>query len=212
MTGVKPVMAFSFDSGFSALLLFAASAFVWLLSPLTRTPVRLNLRFAAVLFAALAAAAFAAALSPDLGGMATAVAALAVSLGSAALGLSGFGHLSRPPPPLAAGLALGMGLMLGLAASLSGRTVLAMGALIPSAAVMLALAFGCLSTAPRQAVLTILGAVSLLGGGMALLDNVLAPALPFFAAGLIGLALASKPPVEQQTKARVAGFVSRPRV
>ena len=204
-------MAFSFDSGFSAFVLFAVAALVWLLSPQMRAPVRLNLRFAAVLFAALAAAAFGAALSGDFAGMAMAVAALALSLGSAALGLSVFAHLSRPPPVLAAGLGLSTGLLLGLAASLSGQTVLVMGALIPSAAVMLALAVGCLSATPRNSLLTILGAASLLGGGMALLDNALAPALLFFAAALMGLVCASKPRVEQQRERRLSGFVSPPR-
>jgi hypothetical protein len=187
-----------FDSHFdwlAALLLFAAALFAW--TRASRVSVRLNQRFAAVLFASLAVSAFAACVSPELAGVSLAVAGLVASLGSAALGLCVFAHLSQTPPPLGAGLALASGLVLGLLASLSGQMAFAVAAMIPSVAIMIALGFGGIASAPRQALQTLLGAVALTGGGMALMENALGPALLFFAAGLMGLACASGLRVQQ---------------
>jgi hypothetical protein len=209
-------MAFSFDSaslvqGFCALPLLGVAAFAWNAAPATRASVRLNLRFAAVLFAALGAAAFCVLLAPGLAGMDFAVACLVSALGGAALGLCVFAHLSRPPPPLAAGLALCAGLAAGLAASLTGQPVFALAAIIAASALMLALGFGCLSRTPRIAIQTILGAAALAGGGMALMQMAQGPSLLFFAAGLMGLACASRLRIEQQAGDRLIQSVSRAR-
>ena len=173
-----------FDSGLAAatLLLLAASLFVW--TRALRASVRLNLRFAAVLFASLAVSALAASLSPAFAGLSLAVAALVAGLGSVALGLCVFALLSRTPPQLGAGLVLGAGLILGLLASLSGQSVFVLAAIIPAAAVMIALGFGSLAAQPRMGIETLLGAVALLGGGMALMQDALTSSLLFFAAGL----------------------------
>jgi hypothetical protein len=193
-------MAFLSDSGVPAALLFAAALFAWTRAP--RASVRLNLRFAAVLFASLAVSVFAA--TPEVS---LAVAPLVAALSSTALGLCVFAALSRRPPALAAGLALAGGLILGLLASLSGQMLFALAALIPSAAMMMALGFGALAGSPWQAAQTVLSAVALLGGGLALMEDGLAPALLFFAAGLMGLSLALHLRVQQQTGAVFLGPV-----
>lgn len=205
-------MAFSFDSVVCSLPLLGAAAFAWNAAPPTRAGVRLNLRFAAVLLAAMGAAAFCVLLSPDFAGVDFAVACLAAALGSAALAVCVFAHLSRPPPPFAAGLALCAGLAAGLAASLTGQGAFALAAIFLSSALMLALGFGCLSRTPRIAIQTILGGTSLMGGGMALMQNALCPSLLFFAAGLMGLACASQPRVESQAGDGFARSVSRSRL
>jgi hypothetical protein len=205
-------MALLFDSALCALLLLGAAAFAWNAAPATRASVRLNLRFAAVLFAALGAAAFCVLLAPGFAGVDFAVACLVSTLGSAALGLCVFAHLSRPPPALAAGLALCAGLAAGLAASLTAEPAFALAAIIPTSALMLALGFGCLSRTPRIAIQTILGAAALAGGGMALMQMALSPLLLFFAAGLMGLACASRLCIEQQTGDGFVQSVSRSRL
>jgi hypothetical protein len=203
MPAIISCMAFSFDSqtGICALLLFAAALFAWMRAPVRRLSMRLNLRFAAVL---LAAAAFAAVLAPGLFGVALAVAVLVASLASAALALCTFGNFARPPPPLAASLGLSLGLILGLVAALSGQPAFALGGIILSGAVMIALALGRLSHRPLETGETIFAGLALICGGMALMENVLAPSLLFFAAGLGGVACASQPRVEQQA---AIGFV-----
>jgi hypothetical protein len=210
-------MAFSFDSApfvqsFCALPLLGAAAFAWNAAPPSRASVRLNLRFAAVLFAALGGAAFCVQLAPDFAGVDFAVACLVAALGSAALGLCVFGHLSRPPPAWAASLGLSAGLAAGLAASLTAEPAFALAAIIPSSALMLALGFGCLSRTPRIAMQTILGGAALAGGGMALMQTALGPSLLFFAAGLMGLACASQPRIEQQAGDGFVKTVSRSRL
>ena len=205
------VVYFDSDLALCALLLGMAAALGWFLASGARAPVRVNLRFAAVLFAALAVSAFASALWPEYTDAALGVALLTASLGSAALGLGVFASLSRPPPPLLASLALAAGLALGLIACLSGENIFALAALIPSVAVMLALGFGSLGLSPRKAVLTLLGA-ALLCGGMALMENALAPLLLFFAAALMGLACASQKRVEQQSGAALLRAIGRPRL
>lgn len=206
------VVYFDSDLALCALLLSVAAALGWFLASGVRAPVRINLRFAAVLFAALAVSAFVAALRPEFTDAALGVAFLTASLGSAALGLAVFASLSRPPPPSLASLALAGGLALGLVACLSGQTIFALAVLIPSVAVMLALGFGSLALSPRKAVLTLLGAASLLAGGMALMENALAALLLFFAAALMGLACASQKRVEQQNGATLIRAIGRPRL
>jgi hypothetical protein len=204
-------MAFLFDSGLCALPLLGAAGFAWNAAPPARASVRLNQRFAAMLFAGMGVAALATSLSANLVGLDFAVACLCAALGSTALGLSVFGHLSRPPPAWAATLSLSVGLALGLAASLSGQAAFAVTAILLSAALMLALGFGCLSREPRRATQTILGGLALGCGGMALMQEALASSLLFFAAGLMGLGCASQPRVESQAGDGFVKFVSRAR-
>src|ERR1700743_2708597 len=100
-----------FDS-ICALLLFAAAVTAWGLSASSRAPARIPFRFAAIPFAALAAAD---ALGQfGLAALAPVVALIALSLGATAMALGLFAALARPVPPLAAALALMLALFAGL--------------------------------------------------------------------------------------------------
>ena len=77
---------------------------------------------------------------------------------------------------------------------------------------LLALGFGCLPRDLRKGVQTIMGGAALAGGGMALMQYAVSPSLLFFAAGLVGLACASRPRVEQETGDGFVQTVSRARL
>jgi len=174
-------MAFAFDS-LSALLLFCAAVAAWWLSAASRASTRFPIRFAAILFAALAVAC-------ALGGfgfpaLAPVVALLALSLGGTALALGLFAALgSGPVPPMAAALGLMLALFAGLAAALAAVPAYALGA------AMLALSL-------LSAMLVLGAACSVIAGGLALMGGALSIALLFFAAGLIAAGRASQPGVE----------------
>jgi len=196
-----------FDS-VSALVLFVASVAAWALAARARTTVRVQLRFAALLFAALSVACGVSLALPDVRNLAPAVAMLAASLGTTALALGLCALLSRTVPSLAASLALALALGAGLAASLSGLPAYAFGCQILAVLLTLAAALSGFTMRPRVSVLSIAAAAALLCGGLCLMDNALTPALLFFASALIGAARASQtsrasqPLVEAQREAR----------
>src|SRR5579862_9711024 len=132
-------MAFSFDSplGLSSLLLCLVAALAWRLAGRRIASVRLNLRFAAILFAALGVAGVAAALNEPLGEVAFAIALLVMSLGGVALALSLF--QPRPAPPLLASLALVAAFACGLIATIMDAPVFAFGCLCAATLAMLPL-------------------------------------------------------------------------
>jgi|SRR6185312_1379755 len=185
-------MAFSIDSplGLCALLLCAVAALAWRFVAGARAQLRLNLRFAAVLFAALGVAGFAAALLPAFRGAGFAIALLVAALAAPALALS----LIARAPPLAASAGLTAGLAAGLASVLADAPLFALLALSVSVLAMMILAMA--HQRGFTAAKIFAGSVALFGGGMALLDGALAGALVLFAAGLLGLASASQAPVE----------------
>src|SRR5271154_6592791 len=118
-------MAFAFDS-LAVVLLFCTSIAAWWLSAASRAPARIPIRFAAILFAALAAAR---ALGWfGLYALAPVVALIAISLGGTALALGLFAALARPVPPMAAALGLMLALFAGLAAALAAIPAYALGA------------------------------------------------------------------------------------
>jgi hypothetical protein len=191
-------MAFSFDSllAISSLLLCAVAALAWRLAGQRGASVRLNLRFAAILFAALGVAGVAAALNAPLADTAFAIALLVMSLGGVALGLSLF--QPRPAPPLPASMALVGSLACGLVATVMGLPLFAFGCLALAALAMLPLGLARWQQSKLAAMETVLGALALFLGMTALANNAMAACFMLFASGLLGLACASQARVEQQ--------------
>ncbi|HWY62060.1 MAG TPA: hypothetical protein VNW15_09195 [Rhizomicrobium sp.] len=192
-------MAFVFDS-LTPLLLFAACVSAWVLPARAWAPSRVNIRFAAMLFAALAAARMLGLLLPQYSSIAPAVALIAASLGATALGLGLLAFLARPVPAGAATLALGLSLGAGLAAVLSGAAVYALGCQLLGVSLTLAAGISAFAAKRPHALLSLMAALSLLCGGMALMAGTLFLADMFFAAALIGAARASQPLVETEAK------------
>jgi hypothetical protein len=160
---------------FCAGLLFAASIGGWILSASCRAAARLYLRFAAMLFAALAVSAPLELLTP--------LALFLLPLAAAALMIASFARLATPLPVLAASLALITGLACGLAAMLWDS---AMPALVPVMFASLAIVGVALNAI---AVMAVLAGTSLLAAGLVLLEQGTASAMLLFAAAaLIGLA------------------------
>jgi len=186
-------MAFAFDS-LSVLLLFAASIAAWWLSAAARASARIQIRFSAILFAALAAACAlgwfgSAALAPV-------VALLALSLGGTALALGLFAVLARPVPPMAAALGLMLALFAGLAAALAAVPAYALFAALLALSLPAAMSLSGFLLAPGRAVLVMGAALSLIAGGFALMGGALGVSLLFFAAGLIAAGRASQAGIE----------------
>jgi hypothetical protein len=190
-------MAFLFDS-LAALLLFASALAAWMLSGAARASSRINIRFAAMLFAALAAARAIGMALPHFQALAPAVGLIAASLGTVALALGLFALLARPIPPLAASLALALALGAGLAAALSGEPAYALGCQILGVCLTIAVALHDFAASAGRASLALLASVALICGGLALMndgglmDGALNIAELFFAASLIGAARISQ--------------------
>lgn len=190
-------MAFAFDS-LAVLLLFCTSIAAWWLSAASRAPARIPIRFAAILFAALAAAR---ALGWfGLYALAPVVALIAISLGGTALALGLFAALARPVPPMAAALGLMLALFAGLAAALAAIPAYALGAAMLAVSLPSAMSLSGFFLAPRRAVLILSAALSVIAGGFALMGGALGVSLLFFAAGLIAAGRASQPGVEARRK------------
>ena len=159
----------------ASLALFAACIGAWWLSASLRAAARLQLRFAAVLMAALAVAT-----AVRLGDTA---ALLLLPLAGAALALAAIARFARPASPLAATLALVAALACGLGAMLSGYAMAALVALMLAGLAVIAAAFN------RMAIVAILSGIALLASGLcALQAGVGAGTLLFCAAALVGLA------------------------
>jgi hypothetical protein len=191
MPDLSSGMAFVFDS-LAALLLFAACVIAWALSGAARMAPRINIRFAAMLFAALAAARALGVAMPQLLALAPSVALIAASLGTTLLALGLFAILARPIPPLAASLALGLALGAGLAAALSGEPTYALGCQLLGVCLTIAVGLNGLALHPGRASLSLLAAAALFCGGLGLMDDAINIAELFFAAGLIGAARVSQ--------------------
>jgi hypothetical protein len=192
-----------FDS-LSALLLFCAAVAAWRLSAASRAFARIPIRFAAILFAALAAAC-------ALGwfgfpALAPVVALIALSLGGTALALGLFAALARPVPPMAAALGLMLALFAGLAAALAAVPAYALGAAMLALGLLSAMSLSGFFLTPLRASLILGAASSVIAGGLALMGGALSVSLLFFAAGLIAAGRASQPGVEtrQQREDRAA--------
>lgn len=204
-------MGFSFDShlALSAALLCVVAALAWHMAGGKRAGVRLNLRFAAVLFASLGVEGLAASWTPSFVSVAFAVALLVMALGSVALTLSLF--TPRPAPPFAASLALVAGLGGGLGSVLMDMPGLALGAEVLAVMVMILLGLARFGDARLAAMEIIAGALALLAAAMALLQGSLAGASILFAAGLLGVSCALQARVEHQADALLVQAIGRPR-
>ncbi len=202
MPGLTSGMAFSFDSPFLslpvALLLLGACLAAWAQAARARADIRINLRFAAALMAALGAAQVLGAVREDLVDLPRAVAVIAASLGTIAIALSLFAALGRPLPQLPAALALGLSLLAGLGAALSAEPAYAFGCQLAGIALTAA---ACFSTRKfRTAFLSALAMLALLCGGLCLMDGSANFALLFFAAALLLAARGSQTLVEPQAR------------
>src|ERR1700744_2592552 len=187
----------AFDSSldiFAAGALFAAAIGAWgLAAPLTARA-RIYLRFATVLFSALA-------VSVALG-MADIAALLLLPLASSALLIATLARFAKPLPVLPASLTLVVGLAGGLGALISGN---AMPALVP---VMFA-SLGVIAAALNGvAVVPVLAGGSLLASGLAFVEQgARAGLLLFCAAALVGLA---KPQSLRSSDSAMRGEAARP--
>jgi hypothetical protein len=163
----------------SAGLLFAVSIGAWVLSAPYRAAARLYLRFAAMLFAALA-------VSAPLG-LSGEVALFLLPLASAALMVAAFARFALPLPVFATSLILIAGLFCGLAAMLWGPVMLALLPVICASLAIIGVALHGI------AVTAVLAGAALLASGLVLLEQGVASAfLLFAAAALIGLVKPSR--------------------
>ena len=156
-----------------------------------RACVRVHLRFAAVLLAALAAALLVPA--PGLG---FTVALLAASLAAAALALA-VSFPRRAPPIWLSSVALAVALAMSLFAALAATPFVALACQALAAVAILAAALSRVTENPRWGLLVAAGAAALFFGGMALMVDGLDQAALFLAAALGLLTRASQKPVAE---------------
>ncbi len=167
----------------AGLLLLAASLAAWLVASGARPAARVHIRFAAMLFTALAVAALA------IGPAVPAIALLVLPIGSCVLLLGAAAALTRPLEPALAAALLAMVSLAALAAAVTGWMALALAPAAVCAIVLGVLAaksrdrFGALQgVASALCFLGAASAIALEGAGTAL--------ILFCGAGLLGLTLA----------------------
>jgi len=167
----------------ASLLLLAACLAAWLVAAGARPRARVHLRFAAVLFAALAIAAL------GVEAAAPAIALLVLPIGSGVLVLGAAAGIGRPLEP-----ALGASLLAVISLAALGATVSGLAALALGPAALCAGAIALLGgRIPDRlgAFQAIAAALCLIGAASAVVWEGAGPALTLFcAAGLLGVALA----------------------
>jgi hypothetical protein len=183
-------MAFSFDS-LCAGMLFAAAILSWRMTREVGSGTRVNLRFAAILLAALAAS-----LVVPAAGLGFTVALLSPTLAAAALALALC--FSRNAPIWFSSLALILALAAGLIAALISLPAIALAYQAMAAGAIFVSAFSRLGENPRSGFLASAGATCLFLGAMTLMNAALGQAALFFAASLLSLTRASQAPVEEK--------------
>jgi hypothetical protein len=183
-------MAFSFDS-VCAGLLFAAAIVSWRMTRDVCSGTRLNLRFATILLAALAAS-----LVVPTAGLGFAVALLSPTLAAAALALALC--FSRSAPIWFSSLALILALATGLIAALVSSPAIALAYQAMAAGAIFISAFSRLGENPRSGFLASAGATCLFLGAMTLMNAALGQAALFFAASLLLLTRALQAPVAEK--------------
>jgi hypothetical protein len=210
MQDINIRMAFSFDSplAFCGALLGAVAVLAWRLVEGCPAGIRLNLRFAAILFAALSTAALIASLRPSFAEIMFAIGLLVIALAPMVLALS---VAPRAVPAWAASLALVMGLGAGLFAAAGDAPLPALASQVLSAASMTLMALARWRTAKLASSEIIAAASALALGGMAWVNGAATGALLLLAAGLLGLAVGLQPRVEQPAGALVRHAIGRPR-
>jgi hypothetical protein len=173
-------MVFDSLSLICALALFAAGIGGWISAAPLRATARLYLRFAAMLFAALA-------VSFPLG-LSGVVALFLLPLASVALMIASLARFARPLPVFAACLVLIAGLACGLAALLTGMAWFALLCAAAAALVVIAVSLNRGEFAASLA-----GAALLLSVLVSWNENAQAGMFLFCAAALLGLARAPAP-------------------
>jgi hypothetical protein len=163
---------------FAAAALLGAAIVAWRLAVGLRAHARLYLRFAAVLFAALA-------IGTPLG-LGDAAGLLLLPLSAGALMISTVANLARPIPVFAACLALTLSLAGGLCSLLTGAPMAGLAPVMFAGLAVIAVALNGVAAIP------ILAGAALLAAGLIYLNQGAHAGLLFFcAAALMGLA---KPP------------------
>jgi hypothetical protein len=163
----------SLDIG-AAAVLFGAAIGTWMLAAPLSLRARLYLRFAAVLFSALA-------VSVPLG-MADVTGLLLLPLGAAALMIAALARHAKPLPVLPACLALVLGQAGGLCAVISGNVIPALVPVMVAGLVVIAAAIHDIAVMP------VLAGVGLIASGLAFMQQgVRGGLLLFCASALIGL-------------------------
>lgn len=179
---------------FGAGALFTAAIGAWRLAAPLSLRARLYLRFAAVLFSALA-------VSVPLG-MADVTALLLLPLGSASLMVSALARFARPLPVLPASLALVGGFAGGLCALVSGTAMPALAPVIFAGLAVVAAAINGIAAMP------VLAGAGLIASGLAFAEQGARGGLLLFcAATLIGLA---KPQLLRSSSSALRGEAARP--
>ena len=191
----------------AALLLFASSLAAWLVASAARPAARVHLRFAAVLFAALAVSVIA------VPAAVPAITLLVLPIGSGVLVLAMLAATARPLEAALAAALLAVVSLAALGASITGWTALALApAALCAGAVGLLAARG---SDRLRVVQGIAGALCLLGAASAFaLEGADAASTLFCAAGLLGLTLAlsrSGAAVEEHTGRDLRAAIARGR-
>jgi hypothetical protein len=181
-----------------AVLLGIASLAVWFLALGARPPARVHLRFASMLFAALAAAAWIA--PPVADEVALIVAAIALPV----LAFGAYAGFEKPLAPMPVTLLLGIVCLGGLAAAATGIISFALVPASLSVAAILLISARQFDVARFSSVQGMLSALALLAAASSFaLEGTGSAHLLFSAAGLLGLTLAlsraSNIVVEQQS-------------
>jgi hypothetical protein len=194
-----------FDS-LAALLLFAACVSAWVLAGDARAPSRVNIRFAAMLLAALCVAWLPGLVLPGWQVLAPVVALIVAPLASTLLALGLIGFLVRPVPVGAAALGLALSLAAGLAAALSGAPAFAALCQIAGGGLIGAAVFKNFEAtrAAGAALAGLLAALALLCSGFALMDDAINLAEMFLAAALIGMASQTRVEPQAESNPRMA--------
>ena len=179
---------------FAAAALFGAAIGAWFLATPLRSSARLYLRFAGVLFSALA-------MSVPLG-LADVTALLLLPLASAALMISTLARFARPLPVAPACVVLVLGLAAGLGALLSGVVLLALVPMMVAGLAVIAVAIQGIAVMP------VLAGAGLIASGLAFTQQgARGGMLLFCAATLIGL---SRSQLLRSSSSALRGEIARP--
>jgi len=169
----------------AAALLFAATGLTWLLAPGSRPAARVQLRFAAVLFAACAIAAVA------MPAASAAVVLLVLPIAVAVLALAVRAGFEHPLGATPASVLLGLASLCGIASAATGLALFAFGAALLANTMLLLVCvrqFDAMRTASVQGALSAL--CLLAAQSVLVLDRAGTAFLLFAATGLCGVTLA----------------------
>ena len=169
----------------ASLLLLAATITVWFVAQAARAPSRVQLRFAGVLFAAIAAAILA------IPGIAAAVTLMVLPIGLGALALAVSFSYARALPPALGALALALASLCGLGAAATGLAAISLAPAALATLAIAALFVGQFDAHRAASVQGMLSALALLGAiSTFALEGVGVAFCLFLAAAMLGVTLA----------------------